>query len=72
LEVAAQAGIRTLAFPCISTGIYGYPAELAARVAVDAVQSSLKELPSFQEVIFCCFSTEDQSIYARLLDQASA
>ena len=72
LRVAAEHGARSIAFPCISTGVYGYPFELAARVAVDAVNSSLPQLDSIREVIFCCFSAGDLAVYRRLLDAALA
>ena len=72
LRVAANHGARSIALPCISTGVYGYPFELAARVAVDAVNSSLPQLDSIREVIFCCFSAGDLAVYRRLLDAAPA
>src|SRR3989338_7604207 len=72
LRVAADNGARSIAFPCISTGVYGYPVELAARVAVETVRSSLPEPGSIREVIFCCFSAGDFSGYQRLVDAASA
>ncbi len=67
LEVAAAHDIRTIAFPAISTGVYAYPAEPAARVAVATVRSALVQLPGFEEIIFCCFSPGDLGIYERLL-----
>ncbi len=67
LEVAAAHGIRTIAFPAISTGVYAYPAEPAARIAVATVRSALEQLPGFEEIIFCCFSQGDLGIYERLL-----
>lgn len=48
IEVAAKHGIRTLAFPCISTGIYRYPIELAAKTAVAAVRGQCRTLPPFR------------------------
>ena len=72
LQVAADKGAHTIAFPCISTGVYGYPVELAARVAVDTVNSVLPKLDSISEVIFCCFSASDAAIYQKLLDAAPA
>jgi O-acetyl-ADP-ribose deacetylase (regulator of RNase III) len=67
VELAATNGIVTLAFPSISTGIYGYPVELAAQVAVDTVRSSLREFTPIREVIFCCFSAGDLRVYQGLL-----
>ena len=72
LRVAAEHDAHSIAFPCISTGVYGYPVELAARVAVATVRSSLPELNSIREVIFCCFSTGDFAFYQKLLDAAPA
>ncbi|MBY0576300.1 MAG: O-acetyl-ADP-ribose deacetylase [Gallionellaceae bacterium] len=72
LRVAADHGARSIAFPCISTGVYGYPAESAARIAVATVSSSLPELDSIREVIFCCFSAGDAALYQQLLDAAPA
>jgi O-acetyl-ADP-ribose deacetylase (regulator of RNase III) len=57
LEVAAAHGLRTLAFPAISTGVYGFPADRAARIAVGTVSSELAATPrGITQVIFCCFS----------------
>lgn len=71
LELGAERGIATIAFPCISTGVYGYPAEPAARVAVATVRGAVAVLPSIREVIFCCFSDEDRDIYTALLAGSS-
>ena len=72
LRLAVDHGAQTIAFPCISTGVYGYPVEPAARIAVDTVRSSLKEFGSIREVIFCCFSAGDVAVYRKLLDVAPA
>jgi len=69
LELAAQNGISSLAFPCISTGVYGYPVELAAKVAVATVAHCVKKLAVIEEVIFCCFSAGDLLHYS-LLEKA--
>jgi O-acetyl-ADP-ribose deacetylase (regulator of RNase III) len=67
IEVAAAQGITTLAFPSISTGIYGYPIDEAASLAVATVRRSLSEFPTVREVIFCCFSPADLAVYERQL-----
>jgi O-acetyl-ADP-ribose deacetylase (regulator of RNase III) len=67
LQIAAQQGSVSIAFPSISTGVYGYPKELAAPVAVATVREALLELPSIREVIFCCFSKGDLAVYQRML-----
>lgn len=68
LQVAAGSAVRSIAFPCISTGIYGYPAERAAEVAVAAVREALRQPGSILEVIFCCFSAADFAVYRRLVE----
>jgi O-acetyl-ADP-ribose deacetylase (regulator of RNase III) len=72
LEIAAAHGIRTLAFPSISTGIFGYPIELAASVAVAAVRAALRGLPAIEEVIFCCHSAGDLAVYQRVLEATAS
>lgn len=67
LRLASEAGLESVAFPCISTGVYGYPKEEACEVAVAAVAEWLatSDLPS--SVIFCCFGAADAELYrARL------
>ncbi|NIO43913.1 MAG: O-acetyl-ADP-ribose deacetylase [Burkholderiales bacterium] len=72
IEVAAQSGAHSVAFPGISTGIFGYPVALAAPLAVQAVRSSLRQHPSIEEVVFCCFSAEDAAVYRRLIENTKA
>jgi O-acetyl-ADP-ribose deacetylase (regulator of RNase III) len=67
IELAGANGIVTLAFPSISTGVYGYPIELAASVAVTTVRSSLRGFEAFREVIFCCFAPSDLQVYEGVL-----
>ncbi|WP_455378923.1 O-acetyl-ADP-ribose deacetylase [Petrachloros mirabilis] len=67
LKLASENGIASVAFPSISTGIYGYPFEEAARIAVSTVRQSLAEFPTIREVIFCCFSPGDLGVYEQRL-----
>ena len=67
LDLAAGQGVKTIAFPCISTGIYGYPIEAAARIALASVTAFLSGDGPLAEVLFCCFSAEDLKVYQRLL-----
>ena len=66
LEVAAALGARSIAFPSISTGVYGYPGMQAAEVALAAVCGS-DRLAQFDDVVFCAFSDADLALYQRLL-----
>lgn len=61
LTLAAENGCKSVAFPAISTGIYGYPKRSAAEIAVEVVSNWSQPLP--EEVIFCCFSAGDLQIY---------
>ena len=72
IKLAGEHGLATLAFPSISTGIYGYPIELAAEVAVSAVRAAVEEHPAVEEVIFCCFSAGDLRVYERAIQRAVA
>jgi len=63
LSLAAAQQLASIAFPCISTGIFGYPPELAAEVAIAAVRDFLRSPCSLREVIFCCYSANDLAIY---------
>lgn len=68
LALAVEHALRSIAFPGISTGVYGYPAEAAARIAVSAVRDFLGERHStIEAVVFCSFSAGDLGIYESLL-----
>lgn len=67
LEIADEHALRSIAFPGISTGVYGFPVELAAPIAVRTVAQFLEDAPTIEQVVFCCFSARDLSIYQRLV-----
>jgi len=67
LELAAGHGLVSIAFPAISTGVYRFPFEVAAGIAVKIVRESVKTETSLREVIYCCFSEKDCEIYEQLL-----
>jgi O-acetyl-ADP-ribose deacetylase (regulator of RNase III) len=63
LALAAEHGVRTIAFPGISTGVYAYPKEAAARIALEVMR---REAERFDEILACCFSEGDAAIYRAL------
>jgi O-acetyl-ADP-ribose deacetylase (regulator of RNase III) len=67
LDLAAAHGLRTLAFPAISTGVYGFPADRAAGIAVRVVAAEV-DAERFDEVTFCCFSDSSAALHARALE----
>jgi O-acetyl-ADP-ribose deacetylase (regulator of RNase III) len=69
MEIAVQNGIAELAFPSISTGVYGYPKDLAAHIAAATVRSSMQQLSGIRRIIFCCFSESDLRVYERILEE---
>jgi O-acetyl-ADP-ribose deacetylase (regulator of RNase III) len=71
LLLAEEAGLTSVAFPNISTGVYGYPKEKAAPVAVEAVRHTLAETPGIKRVIFVCFDGENYALYERLLNKTT-
>ena len=67
MALAGENGLKSIAFPAISTGIFGYPPDLAAETAIEAVSSALADRDGIEEVIFCCFDGATAEIYRRLL-----
>jgi O-acetyl-ADP-ribose deacetylase (regulator of RNase III) len=68
IELARERGLRSIAFPSISTGIYGFPADRAARIAVTTVTDELARNPaSLERVIFCCFDTRAADLHQAAL-----
>ena len=67
LELAVKNGIRTIAFQNISTGVYGYPKDDAATIAISTVKEFLENHSEIQQVIFCAFDEENYRIYKNLL-----
>ena len=65
LRQAERVGAESVAFPSISTGVYGYPFEKAALVALQAIRETLPQCPSIRRVILCCFSAQDAEFYRR-------
>jgi len=61
-----RAGARSIAFPAISTGIYGFPLERATRIALTEARSGLARHPALERVVLCCFSSSDLATYERL------
>lgn len=68
LQLAVDARARSIAFPAISTGVYGYPIEAAAAIAVESTRAFCAQQPALEKIIFCCFSEGDLHIYEALLN----
>ena len=73
LALAAENGCKSIAFPCISTGVYGYPIEEATQIAVLVVREFLSHAEARRrgeeevEVVFCCFTESDKNVYENLV-----
>jgi len=67
LLLARDNGIESIAFPNISTGIYGYPKDKAAEIAINTVRETLNETPCVEKVVFVCFDRENYSLYQELI-----
>jgi O-acetyl-ADP-ribose deacetylase len=67
LELAAELELASIAFPAISTGIFGFPIQPAAEIAISTARSFIQSPTSLREIIFCCYSSSDYRLYAELL-----
>jgi O-acetyl-ADP-ribose deacetylase (regulator of RNase III) len=70
IELCQSHGLASIAFPAISTGVYRFPADRAAELAVRTVIGALKAAPAVTRVIFCCFSEDSARLHRQALDQA--
>ena len=69
IEICEKHGLASVAFPAISTGVFRFPADRAARIAVSASVEALRAAPAIRRVIFCCFSSESASLHERALSE---
>lgn len=69
IRECAKHKVESVAIPCISTGIYGYPKKEAAEIAVRTVKGHMASAPTLRRVIFCCFSQDDFEYYSDLLGE---
>jgi O-acetyl-ADP-ribose deacetylase (regulator of RNase III) len=71
IAIAEANNISSIAFPAISTGVYDYPKQVATEIAVETVSIAVQGTPTIGEVVFCCFSAADLSLYRSVLMQPS-
>lgn len=69
LKLAEEKGIKTIAFPNISTGVYGFPKQRAAEIAINTVRNYSSGNTTIEKIIFVCFDNENYKIYSELLNQ---
>jgi O-acetyl-ADP-ribose deacetylase (regulator of RNase III) len=69
LELAGAHGLESIAFPCISTGVYGYPAEAAAQIALEIIGDWLRSGAEPTRIICCCFTEQDAETYRNRLTE---
>ena len=68
LTLATEHELQSIAFPCISTGVYRFPVDQAAEIAVQTVREFLRKPSTIQRVVFCCFSADDHRRYQILIE----
>lgn len=69
LTIAVKHGIKTIAFPAISTGVYSFPLEQATKIAIKSVIKFLRQNDSLDKVIFCCFNKDVKQIYENIFNE---
>ena len=69
MQLAIENGCKTVAFPNISTGVYGYPKQKAAEIAMKTVTEFLSKQQEIEKVVFCCFDDENYQIMSELYDR---
>ncbi len=67
LKIAEQHACKSVAFPCISTGVYRYPKEQAAKIAISTIKELIPSLKHLKDITFICFSEEDKDLYDKLV-----
>lgn len=67
--IAREKGLRSIAFPAISTGVYRFPIDRATRIAVREVRAALEASKTLERAVFCCFSASDAEVYGEVLDE---
>jgi O-acetyl-ADP-ribose deacetylase len=72
IELAHSHALTSIAFPAISTGVYRFPADRAAGIAVSTTVSALATAPSLDRVVFCCFSNQSAHLHAQALASLAA
>lgn len=72
LRLAADLGATSIAFPCISTGTYGFPFERACEVALGALRDTLPDFPQMREVLLVCYTETDAEVYERIFQDMDA
>lgn len=68
-QIATEAEIATIAFPAISTGVYGFPLDRATRITVTETRSHLESGSALHKVVFACFGAEAREMYAAVIDE---
>jgi O-acetyl-ADP-ribose deacetylase (regulator of RNase III) len=72
LRLAADAALRSIAFPAISTGAFGFPLERATRIALGETSRFFEARTSLERAVFCCFSAADEAVYRRIAREITA